>query len=517
MADTPQQAAAAAAPQTDLDPSRLMQDLMSAEGQRIEKLFDKKGDDAQPVKDAIGVLIGRVLEAQKAGGKLLAADVIRTINAAIAELDKKLSAQVNAIMHAPEFLALEGAWRGLNHLVASTPTDEKLKIRVMNVSKKELGGVLDRFSEESGQSAWDQSPIFKQIFEKRFDQPGGEPFGCLVGDFEFDHSPGDVKMLARMARICGAAQAPFLAAAKPRMLQLKSWQELADPASLAGKMATPDYAPWKSLRQSDDSRYLCLTMPRFLSRLPYGAATVPVEGFGFEEDLRPGPENPDGSTHDSYAWANSAYAMAVNVAKSFADTGFCVRIRGVEGGGLVEGLPVHTFPTSDGGVDAKCPSEIAISQRRESELSNLGFMPLSHYEGTDKGMFVGAQTVQQPAKYDNPRATENAELSARLPYVFMVSRFAHYLKKMIYDQVGTFKERAQIEADLNKWISLYTSDSSGAEDVKARLPLAEAKIEVFEVPGRPGYYESRAYLRPHIQLEGVSINLGVVSRIPGGA
>jgi type VI secretion system protein ImpC len=423
--------------------------------------------------------------------------------------------------------------------------------------------MLSRFSAESGQTGWTESPLFKQVFNLRFDMPGGNPFGCMVGDYQFDKFPPDITLLGRLSAICGAAHMPFISAASPNLLSLKSWREMPNIAELEAKMSTPEYASWNSLRQSPDSRYLALTLPRVLSRLPYGKDKNPVDGFNFEEDLRPpalgkwsarmeylagqftehdgklwralrnnsnaAPEAspteweehkealPPLTRHDNYAWANAAYPMASNIMNTFFDTGFCTAIRGVESGGKVEGLPIDTFPTDDGGIDAKCPTEVAISQRKEAELSNLGFMPLSHWQNTDFAAFVGGQTVQKPQEYETAVATDNAKLSARLPYVFMLSRFAHYLKKMIYEWVGSNRERAQLEKELNEWIMLYASAPTSAEDVKQQKPLADARIEVKEIEGEPGKYEAFAYLRPHIQLESVTVNLGVVSKLPGGA
>jgi type VI secretion system protein ImpC len=481
-------------------------------------LFPEDDAGTSHAEKLVDALVREVLE-----GKLVKGDIYKRIDLAVGRLDKRLTDQVNAIIHHPDFRTLEGAWRGLEYLVKSKPPGQHIKVRVMNISKKELGGVLEKFSAESGQTAWDQSPIFKQVYTNRFDMPGtgeADPFGCLIGDFQFDRIPPDVNLLKRLSAVCGAAHVPFVTAASHKLLGLESWQKLPDPAELEAKMSTPDYAAWNSLRQMDDSRYLALTMPRFLARMPYGVEKNPVDGFAFEEDMRPVPGAEwaaKETKHDNYCWANSAYAMAANIANAFHETAFTVAIRGVEGGGKVEGLPIDTFPTDDGGMDAKCPAEVAISQRRESELGRLGFMPLSHWVGTDYAAFVGAQTVQKPQQYDDPRATENSELSARLPYVFLVSRFAHYLKKMIYDWVGTNKEKAQLTEELNRWIKTYTSDPSSAEDVKRRLPLADARIDVEEVEGRPGYYQAKAYLRPHIQLEGVEVDLGVVSRMPTGA
>ena len=483
---------------------------------KLTGLFDITEDkDKERLRQTVDDILMLVLQGQTVPG-----DLIKRINYAIAWIDKRLSDMVNAVIHHPEFRALEGAWRGVKYLVDHKPPGEHLQIFVMSISKKELGDVFEKYSAESGQTGWTQSPIFKQVFTNRFDSPGANPFGCLVGDYQFDKSAPDVKLLTRLSQVCGAAHAPFITAASPKLLGLKSWQELPVPAELEAKMTTPDYASWNSLRQMDDSRYLALTMPRFLSRLPYSSENNPVDGFNFEEDLRPiaTADYSAGETrHDNYCWANSAYAMAANIVNCFHDTCFCTAIRGVEGGGKVEGLPIDTFPTDDGGMDAKCPTEVAISQSREAELGNLGFMPLSHWQNTDFAAFVGAQTAQKPQKYETAQATANAELSARLPYVFLVSRFAHYMKKMIYEWVGTNREREQLEIELNDWIRTYTTSELSAEDEKRKKPLADAKITVTEDEERPGYYHSECFLRPHIQLEGVTVDLGVVSRLPSAA
>jgi type VI secretion system protein ImpC len=409
------------------------------------------------------------------------------------------------IIHHPEFQQLEGSWRGLHHLVSNTETDEMLKIRVLPISKNELGKTIKRYKG----TAWDQSPLFKKVYEHEFGQLGGEPYGCLVGDYHFDHSPPDVEILAGMAQIAAAAHAPFIAGAAPSCMQMDSWQELTNPRDLTKIFTTPEYAAWRSLRESDDSRYLALTMPRFLARLPYGAKTDPVDEFDFEEDT-------EGADSGRYTWANSAYAMAVNVNRAFKQYGWCSRIRGVESGGSVEGLPVHAFPSDDGGVDMKCPTEIAISDRREAELARNGFMPLIHRKNSDFAAFIGAQSLQKPAEFDDPDATANAALAARLPYLFASCRFAHYLKCIVRDKVGSFKERAAMEKWLNDWILQYVDGdpANSTEEVKARKPLAGAEVVVEEVEGNPGYYTSKFFLRPHYQLEGLTVSLRLVSKLP---
>jgi type VI secretion system protein ImpC len=471
----------------------------------LQKEFKPKSDKAkEAVESAVKTLAEQVL----ANTSLVSDDALRSIESIIAEIDKKLTEQINLIMHHEDFQKLESAWRGLNFLVNNTETSENLKIRVMNLSKKDLGKTLKKFKG----TAWDQSPIFKKLYEEEFGQFGGEPYGCLVGDYHFDHSPPDVELLNGIAQVSASAHAPFITGANPTLMQMDSWQELSNPRDLTKIFQTPEYAAWRSLRESDDSRYLGLAMPRVLARLPYGAKTDPVEEFDFEEDT-------ESANSANYSWMNAAYAMATNVTRSFALTNWCSQIRGVESGGLVEGLPTHTFPTDDGGVDMKCPTEIAITDRREAELAKNGFMPLIHRKNSDMAAFIGAQSLQKPQAYNDPDATASAELSARLPYLFASCRFAHYLKCMVRDKVGSFKSRNDMERWLNEWLQEYVDSNpeSSDERTKAERPLADGKVIVEEVEGNPGYYTSRFYLRPHYQLEGLSVSMRLVSRIPSGA
>jgi type VI secretion system protein ImpC len=423
----------------------------------------------------------------------------------IAAIDGKLSEQINLIMHHADFQKLEGAWRGLHYLVSNTETDEMLKIRVLNITKAELGKTLKRYKG----TAWDQSPVFKRVYEQEYGQFGGEPFGCLVGDYVFDHTPPDVELLGEMGKTAAAAHCPFIAGASPTVMQMGTWQELADPRDLTKIFTTPEYAPWRSLRDSEDSRYIGLAMPRFLARLPYGAKSSPVPDFDFEEDT-------NGADHTKFTWANSAYAMATNITRSFKIYGWCSRIRGIESGGSLEGLPVHTFPTDDGGVDVKCPTEIAISDRREAELAKNGFMPLIHKKHSDLAAFIGAQSLQKPAEFDNPDATANANLTARLPYLFAACRFAHYLKCIVRDKIGSFKERDEMQRWLNNWIMNYVDGDpiNSSETTKAKRPLSAAMVTVEEVEGNPGYYTSNFFLRPHYQLEGLTVSLRLVAKLP---
>jgi type VI secretion system protein ImpC len=357
--------------------------------------------------------------------------------------------------------------------------------------------------------AWDQSPLFKKLYEEEYGQFGGEPYGALVADYYFDNSAPDVDFLTQMGKISAAAHAPFIAGADPAVMLMDSWQELANPRDLTKIFQTPEHAAWRSLRDSEDSRYIGLAMPRFLARLPYGAKTSPVEEFDFEEDTA-------GTDASRYAWSNAAYAMAVNINRSFKTYGWCSRIRGIESGGAVENLPVHAFPTDDGGVDMKCPTEIAISDRREAELAKNGFMPLVHKKNSDFAAFIGAQSLNKPIEYEDPDATANANLAARLPYLFACSRFAHYLKCIARDKVGSFKEKDDMQRWLQDWILQYVDGdpANSSEETKARRPLAAAEVVVEEVEGNPGYYTSKFFLRPHYQLEGLTVSLRLVSKLP---
>jgi type VI secretion system protein ImpC len=468
----------------------------------LQKEFRPKTDEA---KEAVEKAVRTLAEQALAQTQLIGADVVQSITAMISEIDKKLSEQINQIMHHPDFQKLEGSWRGLHYLVNNTETDEMLKIRVLNISKTDLGKTLKRYKG----TAWDQSPIFKRVYEQEYGQFGGEPFGCMVGDYYFDHTPPDVELLGEMSKVAAAAHSPFIAGASPTVMQMGTWQELADPRDLTKIFTTPEYASWRSIRDSEDSRYLGLAMPRFLSRLPYGAKTNPVSEFDFEEET-------GAADHSKFTWANAAYAMATNITRSFKMYGWCSRIRGIESGGALEGLPVHTFPTDDGGVDMKCPTEIAISDRREAELAKNGFMPLIHKKNSDFAAFIGAQSLQKPAEFDNPDATANANLSARLPYLFAACRFAHYLKCIVRDKIGSFKERDEMQRWLNAWIMNYVDGDpvNSSEATKAKRPLAAAMVTVAEVEGNPGYYTSNFFLRPHYQLEGLTVSLRLVSKLP---
>jgi len=473
----------------------------------LENEFKPRNDLSKSlVQSAVRVLAEQAMQDQN----LIQEDVIRTIQAVIADLDQKLTEQLNLFVHHPDFQALEATWRGLHYLVVNSETSHRLKIRVMDISKAELGRTLRNYRG----ALWDQSPIFKRIYEDEFGQFGGEPFGCLVGDFYFDQSTADVELLSSISRVAASAHCPFIAAANPGMLQMDDWSELGNPVELAKIFTTPDYAAWNSLRQSSDSRYVALTLPKFASRAPYGRSGEVLDAFPFEEDLSRGSLD--------VVWSNAAYAMSVNINRAFVKYGWCSQIRGVESGGVVQNLPLLKFSSNDAMGGFGIPTETTISDRREAELSRAGFMPIVYRKNSDLAVFVGARSIHLPKIYESSEANDNSELSTRLPYLFAVSRFAHYLKCIARDKVGSFKTRNDIQRWLNDWVMRYVDGdpSISSEDVKARRPLAQAEVIVEELPGEPGYFHTTFYLRPHFQLEGLSVSLRLVGKIPsidGGA
>lgn len=466
----------------------------------------------KPTNDArasrIELAVQTLAQQALADAQVIGHDVFTTVDAMKAAIDRKLTEQVNKIMHHPEFQQLESAWRGLWYIVGNTSTGKDLKIRVMNISKEETRKVLRQYRD----AAWDQSPIFKKIYEAEFGQLGGQPFGAFVCDYAFDHSGPDIEIMKGLSRIGAAAHAPFIAAADSKLLGMESWQELSNPRDLAKQFEATDYMAWRAFRDTSDSRYMALTMPRFLGRPLYGATSEPVEEFAFEEDT-------EGGDHDNYLWLNAAYALGVRITDAFKTWGWCTRIRGVESGGTVEDLPTALFPTDDGGVDAKCPTEIAISDRREAELSKAGLMALVHRKNTNQATFIGAQTLHSPKAYEDADATASANLSARLPYIFASCRFAHYLKCMVRDWIGSNKEAPQLTSELQSWILQYVDSQpdSSSEAVKARKPLKAAGVEVVPDPENPGYYRGRFHFIPHYQLEGMDVSLSMVSRLPKAA
>jgi type VI secretion system protein ImpC len=489
------QAAAPAAPAVTVDGGSLLDQVVAATRQT----------EPDQAKDLVKTLVEQALT----GTVTFDRNLTRTIDRAIRVLDAKLSAQLNAIMHAEKFLKLEGSWRGLHYLVMNSETGTSLKIRMLNVSKRELNRDLTKAVE------FDQSALFKKVYESEFGTPGGEPYGALIGDYEWGRSPEDLETLRLVSNVAAAGFCPFISAAGANLFGLPDWTELSKPRDLAMTFETADYIDWRSFRDSDDSRFVSLVMPRVLARLPYGSATKPIDEFGYEE----APFDAKGAAkalgHDEYCWMNAAYVMGARLTDAFAKYGFCVAIRGAESGGKVENLPTHVFTSDDGDQDAKCPTEIGITDRREAELSGLGFLPLCHYKNEKYAVFFGGQSAQKPKKYDRPEATANAAISARLPYMMATSRFAHFLKVIARDKIGGFMERDDCEKWLNRWISNYvnTNDKAGPE-TKAMKPLRDAKIEVREIPGKPGSYNAVAWLRPWLQFEELTTSMRMVARIP---
>jgi type VI secretion system protein ImpC len=457
---------------------------------------------APPPYSALQALVEQ-LEGQARPAGLGPRDLIETV---CANIDLALSRQINLILHHPEFQAMEATWRGLHFLVSGVQIGPELKVRVLDVSKRDLGRSLRKYRG----IAWDKSPIFRKVYEEEYGQFGGEPFGLLLGDYLFDHRPEDVHLISDIARIAAAAHAPFIGNASPAIMQMESWTELANPRDLLRIFQTPEYVAWRALRAAEDTRYIALCLPRFLVRLPYGARTNPVDAFAFEEET-------ELQGRESYLWANAAFAFATNVARAFETYGWCTRIRGVDGGGLVEDLPSLSFPTADGAVDLRGVTEIALSERREADLARAGFIPLVQRKHEGDAAFISAQSLQVPAEYDDPAATANAVLSSRLPYLLPCCRFAHFLKCMVRDKIGSSRSRQELENWLEDWLLSYVDGSPGSssEEWKASHPLQDAQVVLDEKPDAPGEYEAKFFLRPHYQLEGLTVALRLVSRVTG--
>lgn len=467
------------------------------------------GATKQTERDRAQELIKALTEEALKGTVTYSRNLTQTFDRAIAALDQKISTQLNAVMHHERFSKLEGSWRGLNYLVMNSETGTSLKLRMLNISKRELSRDLQRAVE------FDQSQTFKKLYENEFGSPGGEPYGSIIGDYEWTNHPDDIETLRLMSNVAAAAFAPFISAAAPQMMGFDSWTELTKPRDLAKIFETAEYTKWRSFRDTEDSRFVVLTMPRTLARLPYGAGTVPVEEFGYEEAPYDEAGRPKAMNHDDYCWMNAAYVMGARMTDAFSQYGFCVAIRGAEGGGKVSNLPTHVFTSDDGDTDSKCPTEVGITDRREFELSNAGFLPLCHYKNTDYSVFFGAQTCQKPKKYDRPEATANAAISARLPYLMATGRFAHFLKVMARDKIGSFMEATDCEAWLNRWIGNYVNaNPSAGPETKAKYPLRDARVEVKEIPGKPGSYNAIAYLQPWLQMEELTTSMRMVARIP---
>ena len=449
-------------------------------------------------RDLVGEFVNQILDE----GMTVSKDTVASIEARVAQIDQLLSEQLNEIMHHEDFQRLEASWRGLHFLVMNTETSTRLKLRLLNVTKKELLDDLEKATE------FDQSALFKKIYEEEYGTFGGHPFGLLVGDFEFGRHPQDMALLEKLSGVAAAAHAPFIAAASPRLFDMDGFTEIGVPRDLSKIFESAELIKWRSFRDSEDSRYVTLLLPHILLRLPYGPDTVPVEGFNFQEDV-------DGRDHKKYLWGNPAWALGQRITNAFALYGWCAAIRGVEGGGIVEGLPTHTFKTDEGDIALKCPTEIAITDRREKELDSLGFIGLIHCKGTDYAAFFGGQTTQKPKVYDTNEANSNARISAMLPYILAASRFAHYIKAIMRDKIGSFMTADAVATYLNRWIGNYVMGRDNAgQSLKAQYPLREARVDVTETPGKPGAYKAVVFLRPHFQLEELTTSIRLVAQLP---
>jgi type VI secretion system protein ImpC len=495
MSNKQQTAVAAKTNQTDLNNTSLLEQAISA----------TKQTEASRAEELLSALVKESVNGTVIWNK----NVVNTINEAINKLDEKLSRQLSKVMHNEHFKKLEGSWRGLNYLVKNTSTSGSMKIRMLSANKRDLYKEMDKAPD------FDQSSLFKQVYENEFGMPGGEPYGVMIGDYEFSNHPEDLELLRKISSVAAASFCPFISAADSSLMGLSSWSELSNPRDLEKVFSSQEFAKWRSFRESEDSRFVNLTMPRVLARLPYGAATLQADGFNFEETLASNGKPTQKLNHDDYCWMNASYVMGLRITEAMTKYGWATAIRGAEGGGKVENLPLHVFSTDEGDIDSQCPTEIGITDRREAELSKLGFLPLCHYKNTDYAVFFGGQSTQKPKKYDLPAATANAAISARLPYLLATSRFAHYLKVMARDKIGSFMEASDCEKWLNQWINQYVNaNQSASQELKAKFPLAAAKIEVQEVPGSPGAYHAVAHLRPWLQFEELTTSMRLVARIP---
>lgn len=486
--------------------------MMDWQGQSTAttELLDEIIDNTQAIRkesdrSKLRSQLGHFFQEMESGCVTLSSDLVSSIELRIAEIDTLLSEQVSLIMQASSFKARESAWRGLHKLVHTAVT-ENTQVRMFNCNKREL---LKDFKSASD---FDQSVLFKAVYESEYGTFGGQPFSAFVGDFTFDNTAEDIQLLEHISHVAAAAHAPFFSASAPGMFGMNSFSEMPQPRDLSRLFDTTDYARWNSFRQSDDARYVGLTLPRVIGRLPYSSKTINAETFQFEERLQ------HGKPEDNYLWVNAAYELAGRLVEAFEEYGWCASIRGVEGGGLVRSLPAHSFTAESGERQLQCPTEVAISDRREKELADLGFIPLVHCKNTDFAAFFAVSSVNKPRKYLSDAANANARLSSQLPYILTTSRFAHYLKVIVRDKVGSFMSRDECQDYLQSWIDQYVlaSDSASAE-FKARKPLREARVEVQEIAGAPGVYRAIAHLKPHYQLEGLTLSLRLVAELPASA
>lgn len=457
-------------------------------------------------KELLSVLTAQAME----GALVWDKNVGETIRGAVAEIDKLMSKQMSAIMQEDKFQRLEGSWRGLQKVVRESELGPQQKIRLVDYNKEEL---LEQFEDAP---AVDRSPLFEALYQDEFGTAGGEPYGALIGDYYFGYGGEDVALLTYLAETAAASHAPFIAAAGAEMFEYNSFESFAEGRPVAAGFDSPTYAAWNGFRDSDESRYVTLTLPSTLARLPYGGSGGSAKTFDYNELDVDADGNPRPKDNSELVWSNAAYDMALKMNEAFTAYGWCTAIRGLENGGKIEQLPNLTFKSDAGDVQQACPAEVNLTDEREKELSDLGFLPLVHYKNSSHAVFIGSQTTQRPKTYVDPDATSNAAISARLPYIMASSRIAHYLKVMGRDMLGSNLEANDIKRDLQAWIDQYTNAGAMGNAERSKTPLAESTIEVIEQPGKPGAYSAVAYLRPWLQLEELTTSVRMVTKIPGG-
>ncbi|PSW21398.1 type VI secretion system contractile sheath large subunit [Photobacterium sanctipauli] len=460
---------------------------------------------ADTTKELFSVLAEQALSGTVTWDK----NLTKTIENAIAEIDKQMSKQLSAIMQQDDFQRLEGSWRGLNKLVRESDTGQSLKIKLVDFSKEEL---LDQFEDAP---AVDRSPLFDALYQKEFGTAGGEPYGALIGDYTFSHKDEDVALLRYMGETAAASHAPFVSAANPQMFELDSFETFNEGKPVAAGFDSPAYASWNAFRESDDSRYVVLTLPQTLARLPYGGKGSSTNAFEYEELATDSDGNPKPIDNSQLVWSNAAYELGLKMTQSHTAFGWCTAIRGLDNGGKVENLPNLTFKSEAGDLQQQCPIEVNLTDEREKELSDLGMLPLVHYKNANYGVFIGSQTAQKPKTYADPDATSNAAISARLSYIMASSRIAHYLKVMGRDMLGSNLEANDIQKQLQTWIDQYTNSGAVGNAERSKTPLCESQIQVVEQPGRPGAYSAVAHLRPWLQMEELTTSVRMVAKIPG--
>ncbi len=463
--------------------------------QDSQALADATADER--VTAAVQVLLQRL---KKSGQQVEKLDK-SLLDHHIAELDYQISRQLDEVMHHQEFQKVESQWRGLKHLIDRTDFRQNVKIELLDISKDDLRQDFEDAPEIT------QSGLYGHTYIAEYDTPGGEPIGAVISSYEFDASPQDIALLRNISKVAAAAHMPFIGSVGPAFFLKNSMEDVAAIKDIGNYFDRAEYIKWKSFRDTDDSRYIGLTMPRVLGRLPYGPDTVPVRSFNYIEEVK-GPD------HEKYLWTNASFAFAANMVRSFINNGWCVQIRGPQAGGAVQDLPIHLYDLGTGN-QVKIPSEVMIPETREFEFANLGFIPLSYYKNRDYACFFSANSTQKPALYDTADATANSRINARLPYIFLLSRIAHYLKLIQRENIGTTKDRRLLELELNTWVrGLVTEMTDPGDELQASHPLRDAKVVVEDIEDNPGFFRVKLYAIPHFQVEGMDVNLSLVSQMP---